>query len=755
MAGLAHILIDLGVEVSGSDATDSEMLQRLAVRGANVSVGHDGALVEGADILVYSSAIHDDNPELAAAHEQGIPTCRRGEFLAELAKQFPVVVSVAGSHGKTTTTSMLVHILRHAGLNPGWMVGGFPKNLSRNAGAGGGQILVTEVDESDGTQALMKSTFAIVVNVDDDHAWSLGGIEALEDCFRLLAVRADKLVSWSTDITRRVFAGHGDAEFVTSEMIPEELVLNVPGDFYRINATLAAAVAQHLGVPLQTSIEALGSYEGVARRMSIRYRTPDRLTLVIEDYAHHPAELRSTLEGIRQAWPEYRIIAMFQPHRFERIRMYAAEFSHELSKCSAAIVVSPFAAWTDDSDIADPTVIYEALTTVRGYYTDDITGLGNYLVECGAVDTSIPTVYVVIGAGDVNKSIPGICNTVKWAYMNSRVPKLAEPLLSSRIEHTLAWSDLTTLGVGNGIPWIASIDNTDDLEILCNEANRLGVPLLPIGNGSNMVGTDEEIDKLVVRFTGPNFEKLIFSHHDIIAGAAVPLRKLIQEMVRHDCCPPELAPLSWIPGLLAGAVRVNACTGEGSVSSLVEQICGYLPDGTLWAQDGSSITWERNRVTGIPEGMLISSLVLRRGLPGKSAEAMTAMNESRQQRAAAQPPGRSAGCIFRNPANGGSAGKLIDQCGLKGANLNGCYVSQVHANYLMAEPGSRSRDFIDLVLYVQLAVFRATGTVLDCGVQFVSPNDSERIVRQTAWLKEEAASRGELTAKQVPPPADA
>ena len=244
MSGLAHILLDWGVTVSGTDTEDSDFLQGLQARAEAVQAGHDPALVDGADLLVHSSAVASDHPELLRARALGIPVCRRGEFLADIARRYPTIVAVAGSHGKTTTSAMVAHILAAAGCAPGFLVGGRVNGWNRSARAGSGQVFITEVDESDRTQALLRATFAVVLNVDDDHCWSVGGVEALEQCFVEFADSAAHLVTWESATTRRLLAHHRGARFVTPADVPADLCLRVPGAHNRGNAAVAVTVAK-------------------------------------------------------------------------------------------------------------------------------------------------------------------------------------------------------------------------------------------------------------------------------------------------------------------------------------------------------------------------------------------------------------------------------------------------------------------------------------------------------------------------------
>ena len=398
MAGLAHILADWGVEVTGTDAADSPMLATLAARGLGVCAPHGEAVPAEAGLVVYSNAVPPGNPERRDAEARGVPTCLRGEFLARLATHFPVVVSIAGSHGKTTTTAMLAHILRTTGGNPGFLVGASVPGWARAAGAGGRRILVTEVDESDGTQALMRSTHAVVINVEDDHCWSVGGVEALENCFRTLAQRAKHVLAWDSPATRRLFGDHPNAAFVGEEAL--RLNLPMPGRHNRIDAALALAVACRLGVSPADGLAALRTFPGVDRRLSVRYRSHDGRTVLVEDYAHHPTELHAAIAAIREGYPDHYLHVVFQPHRFERVLRFGAQFAEELSRADRVVVYRPFAAWQQDADLADPAAIAHGIQDTPSRYASE--PLGKLAEEVARATRSKPTVVVVIGAGDIH-----------------------------------------------------------------------------------------------------------------------------------------------------------------------------------------------------------------------------------------------------------------------------------------------------------------------------------------------------------------
>lgn len=415
MAGLAHICADLGCCVSGSDVADSAMLASLRQRGLAVRVGHDDVLPGPPDRLVYSSAVPEDDPERQEAARRGIGSMRRGEFLGELARAFPQTVAVAGSHGKTSTTAMIAHICRQAGMAPGYLVGGLVNGWERAAGAGRGELLVAEVDESDGTQVFFHADIAVILNIDDDHCWSHGGVEALERCFVDFARKARRVVAWRSDSCVRLLGGLGHVEFVDEPLVlPSPVPLALSGRHNRVNGAMAVAVAVLLGVPVAQARAALLSYPGVQRRLSERYRRADGGLVVLEDYAHHPAELRATLDAIGEAYPGYRRLLLFQPHRYERVKRYAADFAAILAEAEQSWVMAPFAAWRHDEEIADPELIVrlareQSPGCAVAYLPNDPARVAGALLQAlAARPAGEPQLLALIGAGDISAVWPAL-----------------------------------------------------------------------------------------------------------------------------------------------------------------------------------------------------------------------------------------------------------------------------------------------------------------------------------------------------------
>lgn len=395
---LALIMAARGCRVSGSDLLDNKFTQLLRQAGAEIHSGHDAAnLPESATRVVYSSAVTDGNPELALARERGVPTLRRGEMLAVLASQYRRPVAVSGSHGKTTITAMLAHIVRGAGIDCGYMIGG-KLNAGNSSAAGDGDIFITEVDESDGTHVCIHPWLGVVPNVEDDHSWSVGGEERLFDNFRRFGEQSRKLIYFDSATPRRLFAGHPDALALN----PDEPSFDPVrfGGFLGLDAALAVSAAAKLGVEPADAQRILRTFPGVARRMTMHFEGAERV--VIEDYAHHPAELKCSLELLRQRYPGYHLRVIFQPHRYARLAKYIDEFAALLKNTDSVFIAPVFAAWVESGEVGS-----SQLAAKIGPHAETLDGPWHeQALRVMAEAPAAPLLLAVIGAGDVDRIIP-------------------------------------------------------------------------------------------------------------------------------------------------------------------------------------------------------------------------------------------------------------------------------------------------------------------------------------------------------------
>ena len=393
MAPLAELSIARGYQVSGSDNSDNTKCRHLKELGALISIGHSAdSLPDDADLLVYSTAIPENNCERIKARSLGIREIRRGAYLAEFASTYARCVSVTGTHGKSSITSALVSILRRCGKNPGFMIGAEVDGMP-SCSAGDGDIFVTEADESDGTHTLIRNFLAVVPNVEDDHEWSLGGPGVLDANFRTVAANSNHLLYYASPKCDELFSSHPNA--VRLDAVPENFA-GLSG-FQAANANISAIAAAILGCRQDDASAAAAHYPRVARRMNTIINTPE-LT-VIEDYAHHPTEVAAAIQWLRSNYPDHHLRILFQPHRFARLEKYFDQFAEILSSADSLFVAPVFAAWCESGPV-DSTKLAAAAhgTAVSGSFEEWVK----------IVTSSLPpkSLIAILGAGDINLTIP-------------------------------------------------------------------------------------------------------------------------------------------------------------------------------------------------------------------------------------------------------------------------------------------------------------------------------------------------------------
>lgn len=433
MSGLAEILRSMDFEVSGSDLKAGENMSRLERLGARIHVGHAASHVVGADVVVYSSAISRDNPELEAAEKAGIPVITRGEMLAELMRMKYAVV-IAGSHGKTTTTSLVATVLRAAGLDPTVVVGGRMASLGSNARLGAGDLLVAESDESDGSFLRLSPTIAAITNVDPEHLDFYGSHEALKSAFVQFAERVPfyGLCVLCLDhphvrdllprINRR-YVTYGEsrqADYVADTIAYKGLetsfrvhrrgeslgdfVVRMPGQHNVLNCLAVIAISDELEVPLDVVKESLATFRGVARRFTV-VAEPAGIALV-DDYSHHPVEIRAALNAARNAYSN-RVIVAFQPHRYTRTHALFHDFAQAFDQADLVFVTDIYAA----GERPVPGVSAEALTEAiarQGHRSVEFIADREELTRRLASAAAPGDVVIALGAGDINRVLAGV-----------------------------------------------------------------------------------------------------------------------------------------------------------------------------------------------------------------------------------------------------------------------------------------------------------------------------------------------------------
>jgi UDP-N-acetylmuramate--alanine ligase len=376
MGGIAEVLLNLGYEVQGSDLKANFVTRRLARQGATIFIGHSEEHLGEADVVVVSSAVTRANPEVAAALAKRIPVVPRAEMLGELMR-FRYSIAVAGTHGKTTTTSLVASVLAEGGLDPTFVIGGRLKSADSNAKLGAGRYLVAEADESDASFMHLQPMIAIVTNIDNDHLATHDGdfsrlkqsfVDFLHNLpFYGLAVLCvdDVEVQSILDDAARPFVTYGfapEADIRAVDVVrdglqsrytvlraghaPLALTINMPGRHNVLNSLAAVAVATELDIPAAAIQRALAHFQGIDRRLQQlgEIEWPGGRALIVDDYGHHPTEVAATLDAVRQGYPARRLVLAFQPHRYTRTRDLLDDFGRALSECDVLIVTEVYAA---------------------------------------------------------------------------------------------------------------------------------------------------------------------------------------------------------------------------------------------------------------------------------------------------------------------------------------------------------------------------------------------------------------------------
>ena len=377
MCGIAEVLLNQGYEISGSDISANASVKRLTNAGAIVFIGHSEANIDGADVIVKSSAVTVENPEIASARERGIPVVRRAEMLAELMR-YRHGIAIAGTHGKTTTTSLITAILAEAGRDPTFVVGGRVNSVGTNAKLGGSRYLVAEADESDASFLHLQPMVSVVTNIEADHMETYGFdfevmkktyIEFLHNLpFYGLAVMCidDEVIrGLLVDVARPLltYGFSDDAAYRISNLRAERrqchfvidrpdglsslnISLNIPGRHNALNAAAAIAVASDEGISDQAIIEGLFKFGGVGRRFEVigDYPVEGGNAMLVDDYGHHPTEVKATIQAVRDGWPEKRLVMVFQPHRYTRTRDLYEDFVQVLSEVDVLLVLDVYTA---------------------------------------------------------------------------------------------------------------------------------------------------------------------------------------------------------------------------------------------------------------------------------------------------------------------------------------------------------------------------------------------------------------------------
>lgn len=703
MAPLACWMSKAGYSVIGYDGSlQEDVRNHLSAAGVELRDFVFPEQLSGFDVVVYSSAVRAGHPLLDAAKSMGLPCYRRGEMLANIAAEFKLI-AVAGSHGKTTTTGMIAYGIQHLGIEANYILGGLfggselpPFRFSKEP------WLVAEIDESDGTIERFVPEHTVILNIDWDHADHYRAATDLAAAFSGLAERTrDKLLlpeGLELDgldaghITR--YAGEGG------------------GDFNSQNLSASRAVLAELANDLPA--DALDGFPGIARRQTVLFENED--LSVLEDYAHHPTEIRALLKKLRAQAGERQLVVVFQPHRYSRTLQFKEGFAAALAEADRCYLLPVYAAHepvvtggelkdlVDAFDGSEPVVIEASLVGIRKVLQDA---------------TTRPTMLAFVGAGDIEDVAaasasllrePDSIDAACLYFLQSRLSPDAV------VKENESLANKTTMRIGGPARIYAEPAGYADLQVLLLAAELFDLKYFCLGRGSNLLVPDEGFDGIIIRFSAAQWRKVEAMGEDRIwAAAGGRLKEICGFAAKSGLAGFEF--LEGIPGSVGGALRMNAGAMGSWIFDVVERVQFIDEHGVFqdWPKDRFHHGYRK--VEEISRGVALGA-VLKSAESEEESSIRSRIDSYSTTRKGSQPRGPSAGCIFKNP-EGSFAGKLIDEHGLKGMAVGAAEVSDVHGNFIVNRGGATAADVIELIRRVRRKVKAEAGYDLEPEVLLV------------------------------------
>lgn len=731
---LAIYLARLGFEVTGEDDALTDEMRTALTRGG-VTLGSPAPDCE---LVAYSSAIAKTHPAWLTARERNLPLVRRGELLAE-AVRGRKLVAICGSHGKTTTTAMLVTALLRANFPAGYVLGGLFADDTPPARAGSNDWVVAEIDESDGTIEKFSPELTVVVNLDWDHPDFYPRLVDLETTFAALLerTRGAVLLSDACPLSARLagraarpcltFGRAGDfrgeilaesGERMTLQLggkLPAtEAVVRARGEFNAANAVAAFAAARLMGAEIPP--RGLADYPAVRRRQAVLHAANG--VTVIEDYAHHPAEIRALLASLRRRLGGAgRLIVVFQPHRFSRTAQFKAEFAAALAAGDRVHLLdvypageAPIAGGTSADIYAE--LVRSAPALGVSYLPGDDAGFFGALSR----DARRGDLVAFVGAGDIDRKArewleifrSEAARGAQWDALAAAWRALVSSATKVKREEALAAK--TTMRVGGAARLYAEPAGEADLQALLRAAHASRVGVFFLGRGSNLIVPDEGVNGLVISLAHEAWARFEPRPDGRVwTGAGLRLKNLCGLAARAGLVGFEF--LEGIPGSVGGALRMNAGAMGGWMFDVVEEVRVMSLTGEVTTLARSALHVDYRHCAELHDAVALGAL-LRPAAQADADAVKRQMDAYARKRHESQPREPSAGCIFKNPP-GTSAGRLIDECGLKGERVGDAEVSPVHANFIVNRGQATGADVLELVRRVRARVRQIKGVELE------------------------------------------
>jgi UDP-N-acetylmuramate--L-alanine ligase/UDP-N-acetylenolpyruvoylglucosamine reductase len=738
MSGLALLLIGMGHRVSGSDMVTSGETQRMQGLGLTFSSPHRADEVHGADVVVYSSAIREENVARAEAREQGIPCIRRAECLAAILHTRQGVI-ISGTHGKTTTSAMCAHVLRRGGMMLCHYVGAEIPVLGANAHwEEDCELMVAEGDESDGTLALYKPQHAVILNIEEEHLDFYSGIDHIKEVFTTLLdqTRGNKIYFAGCPVAAELCScrdgavsyGWENADFTASDIhetggtvafdvtkrgeMLGRVELGIPGRHNVLNALAAIAVADTGEVDFQLVARALGTFAGARRRFENKYLSPK--LRIIDDYGHHPTEVAATLQTARSLNPE-RLVVVFQPHRYSRTQKLANDFGIALQAADRVFVTDIYPASELPIEGVTAQTIVDAVKA-NGDTRAEVVGPiknGHHAVGSGLKPGDL---LITLGAGNVHEIGTKIARDMRvleemLSYCADGGAKAKANLYEPMRQHT------TILCGGPAQFWVEP-HTFDAFSKLVSYCRVRGIPQRIIGRGSNMLVRDGGIRGAVLHPTGGEFSDVHIDGDVITAGAGARFKKVASVAASHG-----LTGMEWmegIPGNVGGGLRMNAGAMGTETFDQVISVTFLDDDGQVRERTREEITAHYRNVPELRQNYALAAKF--QAEPASPELIEQRMQESKQKRRTSQPIAASAGCIFKNP-EGIPAGKLVDELGLKDASFGKAQVSTEHGNFIVNRGKASAADVLGLIDQIRREAKSKRDIIMETEVQIIGEDE--------------------------------
>ncbi len=744
MSGLARLLLQQGHQVTGSDLSPNGETTALRKLGAKIHTGHAAKHVRtDTELLVYTSAVTSDNEELRAAVELKIPTVRRGRLLTALMTHRNNI-AVAGTHGKTTTTAMIAHVLTRSDSVPSFCVGANVPVLGTNAQIGGGKYFVAEACESDGTLIGFTPEYAVCLNIEPEHLDYHGSMERLLATFETFLASTLKTAFYCSDcpncaplgrnLRQAISFGLNErADYRAVDIQPTsrgskftvlcrdqrigEVELIIPGQQNVVNALATLAIADQLGLPFEKAAEALAQFSGAKRRFE-RVFDADGI-VVVNDYAHHPTEVRATIAAAKTLGHK-RLVVAFQPHRYTRTQALREQFGAAFAGADKLFLTDIYSATEKPIEGVNGYTIVDAARAVGQRdvtYEPRLEKLAKHL----AAEARAGDLILVMGAGD-------ICNVAlkTGEILAARKPIITEQpmridadlraLLSDKaaIRRDEPMARHTSLKVGGPAELWVEPWNERDLAKLLHYCHAREIPVTLVGRGTNLLVRDGGIPGVVIHLSSDEFSKIEVDGERLIVRGGARLRSVVNAAKKHELGGLEF--LEGIPGSLGGALRMNAGAMGKQTFDVVEWVRYVSYAGEIYDTEARTLPVSYRNCP-----LFTNHVVLRAILRGEKcarAEIDARLRQFEKMRWSSQPAKPSAGCIWKNP-EAIPAGRLIDELGLKGASVGGARVSDVHGNFIVNDGGAKASDVLKLMAMIRERAQQERGIKLEAEVMIL------------------------------------